>query len=149
MAQYTDGSVLAQLGNPDMRTPIAHALAYPARIQAGVDMLDLAKHGRLDFETVSMQRYPCLELAYDALRAGQSACIVLNAANEMAVQAFLDGQAGYLSIAKRVRDTLTWHSGQSSMTVNSLDDILALDTLARHYAKHWREPTTFSVSRHG
>ena len=92
MVEYVDGSVLAQMGNPDMRTPIAHALAYPERIASGVRPLDLAAIGRLDFEKPDLVRFPCLELAYDALRAGGGAPAILNAANEIAVGAFLEGR---------------------------------------------------------
>jgi 1-deoxy-D-xylulose-5-phosphate reductoisomerase len=87
-----DGSVLAQLGNPDMRTPIAHALGYPARIPSGADFLDLARIGSLDFEKPDLVRFPCLRLAYDALAAGPAAVIALNAANEVAVDLFLKKQ---------------------------------------------------------
>jgi 1-deoxy-D-xylulose-5-phosphate reductoisomerase len=134
MVQYTDGSVLAQLGNPDMRTPIAHALGYPARIQAGVGMLELAKHGKLEFESVQTERYPCLELAYAALRAGQSACIALNAANEVAVQSFLDGKLSYPDIAKVVQATLNWQQRGGSAQINDLYEVLALDQAARTFA---------------
>ncbi len=134
MVQYNDGSVLAQLGNPDMRTPIAHAMGYPDRIDAGVDMLDLASHGKLEFEAVQTERYPCLDLAFLAMRSGQGACIVLNAANEIAVQEFLEGRCGYLSIARTVQDTLIWYEGQPSAELSSLQDVLSLDLAARRYA---------------
>lgn len=134
MVQYVDGSVLAQLGNPDMRTPIAHALAYPARVDSGVSMLDLAAHGRLDFEPVQPARYPCLALAYDAMRAGQSACIALNAANEIAVEAFLQGKIKYLDIARVVDQTLNWQVGLADAEIASLDDILAIDAMCRSKA---------------
>ena len=134
LVQYIDGSMLAQLGNPDMRTPIAHALGFPERIEAGVDMLDLAQSGHLAFERVDYGRYPCLSLAFDALRSGQGACIVLNAANEVAVQKFLEHKGGYLSIARVVRDTLDWYEGQSNAPLNCLDDVLSMDRLARQYA---------------
>src|SRR6185436_17953078 len=90
LVSYVDGSVLAQLGNPDMRTPIAHALAYPERMVSGVAQIDLAQIARLTFERPDLQRFPCLKLAYDALQAGGTAPAILNAANEIAVQAFLD-----------------------------------------------------------
>jgi len=98
MVSYVDGSVLAQLGNPDMRTPIAHALAYPQRIASGVPQLDLAQIASLQFERPDFHRFPCLALAYDALRAGGTAPALLNAANEVAVQAFLDLQIGFRQI---------------------------------------------------
>ncbi|HJW54467.1 MAG TPA: 1-deoxy-D-xylulose-5-phosphate reductoisomerase [Burkholderiaceae bacterium] len=109
MVSYVDGSVLAQLGNPDMRTPIAHALAYPERITSGVDAIDLVKIGRLDFEAPDFDRFPCLKLAYDALHAGGTAPAILNAANEIAVQAFLDRRIGFRMIDQtiaRVMDKL-------------------------------------------
>lgn len=99
MVDYEDGSVLAQLGNPDMRTPIAHALAWPERIDSGVASLDLCAIGRLEFEPPDLARFPCLELAYRALRQGGNAPAVLNAANEIAVEAFLSGQLGFTRIA--------------------------------------------------
>jgi 1-deoxy-D-xylulose-5-phosphate reductoisomerase len=109
MVAYVDGSVLAQLGNPDMRTPIAHALAYPERIASGVGPVDLAKIAQLTFERPDFQRFPCLKLAYDALEAGGTAPAILNAANEIAVQAFLDGRIGFRRIDQtiaRVMDRL-------------------------------------------
>lgn len=109
MVSYVDGSVLAQLGNPDMRTPIAHALAYPERIVSGVEVVDLVKVGQLTFEYPDFTRFPCLKLAYDALEAGGTAPAILNAANEVAVQAFLDGRIGFRMIDQliaRVMDVL-------------------------------------------
>jgi 1-deoxy-D-xylulose-5-phosphate reductoisomerase len=109
MVSYVDGSVLAQLGNPDMRTPIAHALAYPARIESGVDAIDLARIGQLAFERPDLERFPCLGLAYDALSEGGSAPAILNAANEIAVEAFLERRIGFRQIARliaRVMDQL-------------------------------------------
>jgi 1-deoxy-D-xylulose-5-phosphate reductoisomerase len=139
MVKYTDGSVIAQLGNPDMRTPIAHALGYPTRIEAGVDMLDLAAHGKLEFEAVDLERYPCLELAYAALRQGQAACIALNAANEVAVEAFLEGEIGYLDIAKIVERTLQWHTKTETTLVGSVQDVLEIDKAARTFAISCRQ----------
>jgi 1-deoxy-D-xylulose-5-phosphate reductoisomerase len=98
MVSYVDGSVLAQLGNPDMRTPIAHALAYPERMASGVDAVDLTRIGQLHFERPDFARFPCLKLAYDALLAGGTAPAILNAANEVAVQAFLDRRIGFRKI---------------------------------------------------
>jgi len=109
LVSYVDGSVLAQLGNPDMRTPIAHALAYPERIASGVAQIDLAQIAQLTFERPDFKRFPCLKLAYDALQAGGTAPAILNAANEIAVQAFLDGQIGFRAIDQliaRVMDKL-------------------------------------------
>lgn len=106
MVQYIDGSVLAQLGNPDMRTPIAHALAWPERINAGVEALDLVALGRLDFEKPDYQRFPCLALAEQAVKAGGVAMTVLNAANEVAVAAFLDGQIRFTDIPSVIEQVL-------------------------------------------
>ena len=131
MVEYVDGSVLAQLGNPDMRTPIAHALAYPERIASGVRPLDLAAIGRLDFEKPDLVRFPCLALAYQALRAGGSAPAVLNAANEIAVAAFLDGRIGFTRIAEVVDDVL---GRTDAPAVDALDDVLAIDAMARERA---------------
>jgi len=99
LVEYADGSVLAQLGNPDMRTPIAHALAWPQRIDSGATTLDLFTVAQLDFERPDRLRFPCLDLAYQALRAGGNAAAILNAANEVAVAAFLDRRLPFLKIA--------------------------------------------------
>ena len=106
MVEYIDGSVLAQMGNPDMRTPIAYALDWPNRIDSGAESLDLFAIGRLDFEAPDFERFPCLALAYDAIRAGGTAPAILNAANEVAVQAFLDRGIPYLAIPELIRRTL-------------------------------------------
>ena len=106
LVDYEDGSVLAQLGNPDMRTPIAHALAWPERIDSGVAALDLFAVGRLDFERPDLVRFPCINLAYRALRAEGNAAAVLNAANEVAVAAFLDRRLPFLGIAELIAATL-------------------------------------------
>jgi 1-deoxy-D-xylulose-5-phosphate reductoisomerase len=106
MVSYIDGSVLAQLGNPDMRTPIAHALAYPERVASGVAQLDLAQIGQLSFLTPDLVRFPCLRLAYDALRAGGSAAAVLNAANEVAVDAFLNREIGFRMIDRVIEKVM-------------------------------------------
>jgi len=98
MVEYVDGSVLAQLGNPDMRTPIAHGLAWPERIESGVASLDVIATARLDFEKPDFLRFPCLRLAVEAVRRGGTAMAVLNAANEIAVAAFLDGEVGFIDI---------------------------------------------------
>jgi 1-deoxy-D-xylulose-5-phosphate reductoisomerase len=132
MVAYADGSVLAQMGQPDMRTPIAHALAYPERIDAGVETLDLARIGQLDFRQPDMQRFPCLQLAFDVLHAGGSAPAVLNAANEIAVEAFLDGQIGFTRIAALIAETL---SRVPSAAVDTLDSLLMQDGIAREQAR--------------
>ncbi len=128
LVQYVDGSVLAQLGNPDMRTPIAHALAWPERIASGVGPLELAAIGRLDFEPPDEQRFPCLRLAREALAAGGTATAILNAANEVAVAAFLDRAIGYLEIARLIDDALERVPARAA---ESLDVILEDDALAR------------------
>ncbi|GAB2904795.1 1-deoxy-D-xylulose-5-phosphate reductoisomerase [Uliginosibacterium flavum] len=132
MVQYEDGSVLAELGNPDMRTPIAHALAYPERIASGVASLDLVKIAALSFEAPDFSRFPCLQLAYDALRAGGSAPATLNAANEEAVAAFLDGGLRFDRIAGVVAEALE----KIPVTpLSSLDDVLAADRAARAFVQ--------------
>jgi 1-deoxy-D-xylulose-5-phosphate reductoisomerase len=131
MVQYRDGSVLAQMGNPDMRTPIAHALAWPERIEAGVDALDMFKVARLDFEPPDLQRFPCLRLAQEAWKAGGTASTVLNAANEVAVQAFLDGQLAFTGIPAIIESTL---SRIAVRAADSLSMILEDDALARQCA---------------
>ena len=128
---YADGSVIAQLGNPDMRTPIAYALDYPERIAAGVTPLDLFKTAHLSFEKPDLVRFPCLRLAYEALKAGENATAVLNAANEVAVQAFLDRQLPYMRIADVVEKTLE-RVPRSPLT--SLAQVLATDAAAREMA---------------
>lgn len=134
MVEYDDGSVLAQLGQPDMRTPIAYGLGFPERLESGVGPLDLTRLGRLDFEKPDLSRFPCLALSFAALRAGQSACVALNAANEVAVEAFLEGRLAYTWIPRVIEATLEWHARQASVTLGSLDDILALDGAARIFA---------------
>ena len=134
MVSYVDGSVLAQLGSPDMRTPIASGLGFPDRLASGVGPLDLARCGRLEFETPDLQRFPCLGLAFDALRAGQAACVALNAANEVAVEAFLSGRLRYTWIPRVIMAALEWQQRQSSVTLDSLADVLAFDAEARAYA---------------
>ena len=134
MVQYVDGSVLAQLGNPDMRTPIAHALAYPLRIDAGVPPLDLFKVATLDFVAPDFARFPCLALAYQALRTGGTAPAVLNAANEVAVDAFLNKKISFLDIPRLITDVLAAHV---NVAVNTLEDVLLADTQARVAAQEW------------
>ena len=132
LVDYDDGSVLAQLGNPDMRTAIAHALAWPERIESGVAPLDLAALARLDFEPPDLDAFPCLALAFRALRDGPGASTVLNAANEVAVAGFLAGRGGFLSIAEVLEETLDHHAGARAET---LDELLALDARARRTAE--------------
>ena len=132
LVEYADGSMLAQLGNPDMRTPIAHALAHPERIESGVSPLDLARIGRLDFEEPDMERFPCLRLAHEALDAGGGAPCVLNAANEVAVEAFLARRIGFAGIAQlnaRVLDKLGDRPAGADV-----ESVLALDRDSRRAA---------------
>jgi 1-deoxy-D-xylulose-5-phosphate reductoisomerase len=126
-----DGSVLAQLGNPDMRTPIAYALAYPERIDAGVPSLDLFQIARLDFEAPDLERFPCLRLAYAALRAGGTAPAILNAANEVAVAAFLERRLPFLGIPRLIESTL---AALPAGPEGSLADVLLADAEARRIA---------------
>lgn len=132
MVEYLDGSVLAQLSNPDMRTPIAHSLVYPERIEAGVNWLDLAKIGTLTFEAPDLRRFPCLGLAYQALAAGGAAPAMLNAANEEVVAAFLDKQIPYLAIPAVLDAVLQKLAEQPA---ESLDDLMAADAIARITAR--------------
>ncbi len=138
MVAYRDGSVLAQMGTPDMRTPIAYALAWPRRIEAGVERLNLARMNDLSFEQPDLARFPCLGLAFQAMRSGASAPITLNAANEVAVDAFLNGRIGFEGIARLVGDVMerTAVSG-----VQNLDDVLEHDRQARQTAIEWVENT--------
>ncbi|WP_430434054.1 1-deoxy-D-xylulose-5-phosphate reductoisomerase [Methyloversatilis sp.] len=132
MVEYVDGSVLAQMGNPDMRTPIAHALAWPERIESGVGVLDLAAVADLVFERPDLDRFPCLKLAFDALRAGAGTPAVLNAANEVAVAAFLEHRLGFRAIADVIAATLDTLPDQPSST---LDEVFAADAAAREVAR--------------
>lgn len=139
LVDYDDGSVLAQLGNPDMRTPIANALAWPERIESGVAPLDLFAVGRLDFERPDPARFPCLPLAYRALAAGGNAPAVLNAANEIAVAAFLDRRLPFLRIADVIAATL---DAVPAAAAADLDAVLAADRAGRAAAQavveRWR-----------
>ncbi|MDQ3267548.1 MAG: 1-deoxy-D-xylulose-5-phosphate reductoisomerase [Pseudomonadota bacterium] len=134
LVQYVDGSVLAQLGNPDMRIPIAYALAYPERIETGVEPLDLLKIATLDFVAPDLIRFPGLTLAYQALRAGGTAPAVLNAANEVAVVAFLNKQIPFLAIPRLIEDVL---ADLPVTTVNTLEDVLGADAAAREVANEF------------
>ncbi|WP_317931883.1 1-deoxy-D-xylulose-5-phosphate reductoisomerase [Halioxenophilus sp. WMMB6] len=128
MVQYTDGSVLAQMGNPDMRTPIAHALAWPSRIDSGVEPLDLFAVARLDFEPPDLRRFPCLRLAMQAAEAGNTMAAVVNAANEVAVEAFLQERIGYMAIAEVIEATVE----RVAMPVaKDLETVKAVDLQAR------------------
>jgi 1-deoxy-D-xylulose-5-phosphate reductoisomerase len=132
MVQYVDGSVLAQLGNPDMRTPIAYALGWPERIGSGVPDLDIISAGRLDFETPDRQRFPCLDLATQAVRLGGTAMAALNAANEEAVAAFLDKRIGFAEIPRVIEFVL--RDAEPDEPV-SLDVVKQADLRAREMAR--------------
>lgn len=132
MVRYCDGSVLAQLGSPDMRTPIAHAMAYPDRVTSGVAMLDFYRIGALTFERPDEERYPCLRLAMDAFEQGQAATTTLNAANEVAVANFLQGKIRFTDIAALNRRTL---DRMVLAEPHSVDDVMAVDEEARSLAR--------------
>lgn len=132
LVEYVDGSVIAQLGNPDMRTPIAHALAYPRRIEAGVRSLDLFEIAKLTFERPDLARFPCLGLAYQALREGGAASAMLNAANEEAVAAFLDRRLGFTQISDVIAAVLE-HAAK--LSVDCVEAVLQADAHARQLAR--------------
>jgi 1-deoxy-D-xylulose-5-phosphate reductoisomerase len=134
MVDYVDGSVLAQLGNPDMRTPIAHALAWPVRIDSGVAPLDLFSIGRLDFQAPDEQRFPCLRLARQAAEAGNSAPAMLNAANEVAVAAFLERRIRYPEIASMIDEVL---NREAIVALDDLGAVFEVDSKARVLAEQW------------
>lgn len=134
MVDYLDGSVLAQLGNPDMRTPIAHALAWPERIDAGVSALDLFRIARLDFQAPDEQRFPCLRLARQAAEQGGTAPALLNAANEVAVAAFLAGRIGFTAIAALIEEVL---QREPVAAADDLQQVFAADARARELAGAW------------
>lgn len=134
MVEYNDGSVLAQLGNPDMRTPIAYGLGFPNRLESGVSSLDLVKIGRLDFLPPDFERFPCLRLAYDALRAGGTAPAILNAVNEIAVEAFLADQIGFMDIPSMIASVLATSVIEE---VVSIEQLTKVDTEARQAANLW------------
>jgi 1-deoxy-D-xylulose-5-phosphate reductoisomerase len=140
LVEYADGSTLAQLGNPDMRTPIAHALAWPERIESGVESLDLLRLGTLRFEAPDRTKFPCLALAEAAARSGGTAPASLNAANEVAVAAFLEGRLNFTAIAAVIERVL---ERQPARRATTLDDILAADADAR------REAASFIGARGG
>ena len=134
MVAYSDGSVLAQLGNPDMRTPIAHALAWPNRISGGVKPLDLTEVASLHFEKPDLQRFPCLRIAYDAIKQGGSATIVLNAANEIAVDAFLNTQIKFTDIPVVIEYAM---EQMPDMPVSSIENIMLADKETRLLTKKY------------
>jgi 1-deoxy-D-xylulose-5-phosphate reductoisomerase len=144
LVEYEDGSMLAQLGSPDMRTPIAHALGWPQRLSAGVQFLDLVQMGRLEFERPDAARFPCLGLAVEAARAGGDAPVVLNAANEVAVAAFLEGHLNFGGISRVIGEVMnSWvgHRGEAS-----LESVLEADAGARSAAQRLLHCGTVSRS---
>jgi len=134
LVDYVDGSMLAHLGNPDMRVPISHALAWPLRMESGVGALDLLKVARLDFEAPDEERFPCLRLARQAATAGGSAPAILNAANEIAVQAFLSGRIAFTQISEIIDSTL---DSVAEVPVVTLEHVLEADEIARRQANKW------------
>jgi 1-deoxy-D-xylulose-5-phosphate reductoisomerase len=132
LVEFVDGSVIAQLGVPDMRLPIAYALTYPRRLPLNSPALDLCQVGRLTFETPDMTRFPGLALGYAAARAGGTMPAVLNAANEMAVAAFLNGRIGFMGISQTVEATMEAHRQEP---LESLEQVLAVDYWARGFAQ--------------
>lgn len=134
MVEYIDGSILAQLGNPDMRTPIAYALSYPDRIESGVAPLNLLEIAKLEFEAPDVKRFPCLQLAYDALDAGGTAPAILNAVNELAVAAFLNKQIHFLDIPTLIAKAL---ETIETTAVTSLEQLISVDEMARDFARAW------------
>lgn len=134
MVAYVDGSVIAQLGNPDMRTPIAHAMGFPERIDSGVSPLDMFKVSHLDFEAPDLEKFPCLRLAYQALAAGGNMPAILNAANEVAVESFLTRRMKFTAIPVMIEHVMEAVPVQELTT---LDDVLRADALARSLAREW------------
>jgi 1-deoxy-D-xylulose-5-phosphate reductoisomerase len=131
MVQYMDGSVIAQMGNPDMRTPIAHALAYPERIESGVAPLDFFNTPSFEFQSVDYEKYPNLELAIEACKSGQGACTALNAANEVAVAAFLDEQIKFTDIYKINETSVRKFVSEQ---VSNINEVISLDVRVREFA---------------
>ena len=134
MVEYVDGSVLAQLGNPDMRTPIAYALGYPERLESGVNSLDLFKISRLDFEAPDTQKFPCLRLAFDALIVGGNAAAIMNAANEVAVEAFIKQKIGFTDIPALIESVM---ESSKIKAVSDLEMLIVSDQEARIAAEEW------------
>jgi len=131
MVSYNDGSVLAQLGNPDMRTPIAHALAWPERIDSGVSQLDIFDVAQLNFQKPDFERFPCLKLCYQAIELGGTMPAILNAANEIAVAAFLDGNLGFTQISEIIKYTM---SNMAVEEVVSIEQLMTIDSQSRKIA---------------
>lgn len=139
MVRYIDGSVLAQMGTPDMRTPIAYCLGLPERIASGVGALDFKQLSALTFQEPDFKRFPCLKWAYEAMRVGGSAPCVLNAANEVAVAAFLRGEIRFTQIADLVENALQQHV---SSQIKDLDELIELDKMTRQHAQKWVQSQT-------
>ncbi len=139
MVEYVDGSTIAQLGSPDMRIPIAHTLAYPERMATPAARLDLARIGKLDFEAPDLTRFPALRLARQALEAGAGDAIVLNAANEVAVAAFLAGRIGFLEIVPLVERAIAQTAAPAP---RSIADVLDIDRDARNSVDHMMQVTS-------
>lgn len=138
LVQYKDGSLLAQLGSPDMRTPIAHCLAFPRRMNVPVKRLDLAELGTLTFEAPDLDRFPALRLALEAMRAGGMAPAVLNAADEVAVDAFLKGRIGFMDIPAAIEEVLdAMGAGDKLTDAAGVEDVLAIDAEARQKTGEW------------
>jgi 1-deoxy-D-xylulose-5-phosphate reductoisomerase len=135
MVELVDGSVIAQLGVTDMRLPIQYAFSYPERWSAPLPPLDLARAGRLEFEAADTERFPCLALAFSALRGSEGLSIVLNAANEVAVAAFLEGRLGFAGIPDVIRHTMdAFEDGNAAVRVEGLADVRLIDGWARAFA---------------
>jgi len=132
MVEFRDGSVLSQMGIPDMRIPIAYALSYPERLDLVMQRLDLARTGMLTFENPDIKKFPCLSYAYDAMKTGGSMPAVMNSSNEVAVAAFLHGRIGFLDIERIVGDTMSGHTVKG---VNNIEDVLMADNWAREEAE--------------
>jgi 1-deoxy-D-xylulose-5-phosphate reductoisomerase len=131
MVEYVDGCVIAQLGTPDMKAPIAYALSYPERISTGIQPLDLTTLSGLTFFNPDQEKFRCLGLAYRALNAGESMPAVMNAANEIAVEAFLNGKLGFLQIAQVIEETMNVHQAHA---LKSLEEVLQADQWGRETA---------------
>ncbi len=140
MVSYNDGSVLAQMGNPDMRTPIAHAMAWPQRILSGVEPLDLFEVAKLEFEKPDLKRFPCLQMAYESLEEGGTSSAILNAANEIAVDSFLNKQLSFTNISKVIEKTLE-HT--TKVEADNLQTILQADSDARQVSAEWVKQLEF------
>jgi len=142
MVSYNDGSVLAQMGNPDMRTPIAHAMAWPERMSSGVEPLDIFEVAKLEFEKPDFKRFPCLAMAYEALNEGGTSTTILNAANEIAVDAFLNKKLSFTNISRVIEKTL---ENTTKVEADSLQTILQADSDARHISAEWVNQLEFKL----